>query len=162
VRFGIGGDRDFKRRHRLQARDELDCIGIAVGMRTIRRSTGDVAAQRNNVPHPGFPIGLCYFINLGARCLDARQVRRRRHSTFGGDTSDGRMGAFARRTPCAIGHRDKARRQRFERPKRVPQLRLHLFGLGREKFKADADVTVQIGEQRRRRGAARFRERVQG
>src|SRR3546814_2880355 len=49
----------------------------------------------------------------------------------------------------------------LERAERVPQLRFHLLGLRREEFEADADVAGKVGEERRRRGAARLRQRVQ-
>ena len=111
MRFGIGGDRDFERRDCLQPGDQLDRIGIALRMRAIRRSAGNVAAQRDDVPHPGLPIGLRHLVDLGARCLDAGQVRGGRHGAFGGDARDGRVGAFARRSAGAIGDRHEARRQ---------------------------------------------------
>src|SRR3546814_13581679 len=73
----------------------------------------------------------------------------RRHAAFGGDARDGRVGALARRPARAISDRHEAGRQRLECAERVPQLRFHLLGLGREEFEADADVAGEGGEQRR-------------
>src|SRR3546814_10143974 len=66
-------------------RDEFDRIGIAVRVRTIGLTTRDVAAQRDDMPHPRFPIGARDLVDLGARRLDAGQVRGRRHAARSGE-----------------------------------------------------------------------------
>src|SRR6185369_6262059 len=59
-----------------------------------------------------------------------------------------RVGALAGRAARAIGHRDKAWGQRFERLDRFPQRLFHLLGLGRKEFEADLDVAARFREQR--------------
>ena len=55
--FGIGGDRNFERRDRLQAGDQLGGIGIAAGMRReLGARLGRIAAQRDDVAHAELPI----------------------------------------------------------------------------------------------------------
>ena len=56
---------------------------------------------------------------------------------LGQDAGDGGMGALAGRSAGAIGHRDEIRRERRQPVDGVPQVALHLFGLGRKELEGD-------------------------
>ena len=81
--FGIGRDRDFERRDRLQPGDQFGGIGIAARMRRIGLARlGRIAAQRDDVAHAGIPIAARDIVDLVARRADAGQVRGRRQVGF--------------------------------------------------------------------------------
>ena len=155
--FGVGGDRDFEGMKRLEASDKLCGSGIAVRVGDeFAACDWRIAAQRDDVADAGLPIGVGDLGNLGLARLDTGQVRGGGDAGFAGDARDGGVGAFPRRAACAIGDRDEARIEGAEHFYRRPQRLVHLVGLGREEFEADADVTRQVCEHRAGGGAACF------
>ena len=66
-------------------------------------------------------------------------MRGRRERGLRQDAPHGRMRALARRAAGAVGHRDEIRRKRREPRDRLPEILLHLLGLGRKELERDAD-----------------------
>ena len=89
VNLGIASDRNVERRDLLQPGDQIGGGGIAVRMRGKGAAgLGRIAAQRDEVPDPGVPIGLRDRIDFIAAGVDAGEVRRRGERGLGDDPLD--------------------------------------------------------------------------
>ena len=73
------------------------------------------------MPDAGLPIVGDDLVDLGARGLDAGQVRGRPERRFAQHAQDGAVGAFARRAAGAIGDGDELGIQRLEPADGQPQ-----------------------------------------
>ena len=118
-----------------------------------------IAPQRDDMAHPGLPIGVCHLGDFGLAGRDASKVCGGRNLRVLRDARHRVMCALARRPARAIGDGNEARGKRAQRFDALPQLFFHLLRLGRKEFEAHLGVSTQIGVERGIEDAARFFQR---
>jgi hypothetical protein len=93
--------------------------------------------QRDDVANALVPIYTRNVEHLAAAGADAGQVRHTSELRFLLDARDHVVGAFARGTVGAVGHRDETRTQRFEISDRLPQGLFHGLVGGRKELEGN-------------------------
>ena len=131
----IGGDGNFEIGDPFQAFDEVDRVRVAARVRGVtldffRR----VAAQRHDMPDPGFPIAAGNVIDLVAGGGDAGEVGGGFQVRLVADAGHRLVGALAGATASPVGHRDEARMKRRQAQDGGPELGRHFFRLRREEL----------------------------
>ncbi|MGY4367588.1 hypothetical protein ACVW1A_003653 [Bradyrhizobium sp. LB1.3] len=126
---------------------------VAVGMAGIGRADAacGIAAQADDVADADLVIAVDDLVDLAARGADAGQMRGRQQRGFLQDTRDGRVGALTGRATGAISHRDEFRVERGQPVDGVPEIALHILGLGRKELEGDRRpllVPVGLGSRR--------------
>src|ERR1700722_17020327 len=140
VLLGVSGDGNFDiRMMPLDTGDEIGRGFVAVRMRAVGRADAArrIAAQRHDMANADIVIAADDLVDLAARRPDAGQMGCWGQAGFSQDAGDGGMGALARGSAGAIGHRDEVGGGRSPALDGLPQIALHLLALGREEFEGD-------------------------
>ena len=136
--FGRGGNTDLEISDPLEPGNQINGVGIALGMGSVAIGGGRrIAPERDDVAHARLPVAARDLVDLGAARADAGQVRRRHQRGFAQDPGDGGVGALARRAAGAVSDRYETRAERFEPLDGRPQNLLHLLGLGGKELEGD-------------------------
>ncbi len=149
MNFRIGRDRNVERRNRLQAANQLNCVAIACGMRSILGAgSGESPRSATILRTPRVPIIPGDSVDLILACTDAGQMRGGGERGFPKNPLDRVVGPLAGRDRRRHRLRRRSAAPGARASDRAPQRLSHGLGLGRKKLEADLDVTARFREQR--------------